>query len=151
MSELSAFDVGQTVELGDGQVGVVQFVGNTHFAPGDWIGVVFDEPIGKNDGSVQGQRYFDCAAGHGMFIRPAVATPVDRPDLKPAAHPTSMANGKPSKTRQSTVGAGVLKKSGTDALTSKRQSLNASSPTPTSRVSRLTVDAATIPCTMAID
>ncbi len=36
---------------------------------GLWIGMTLDKPLGKNDGSVQGVRYFACEALHGLFIR----------------------------------------------------------------------------------
>ncbi|VDM79818.1 unnamed protein product [Strongylus vulgaris] len=37
--------------------GVVSFNGETKFRQGVWIGVTYDEPVGKNDGSVAGERY----------------------------------------------------------------------------------------------
>lgn len=51
--------------------GYVQFLGETQFAPGQWAGIVLDEPIGKNDGSVAGVRYFQCEALRGIFTRPS--------------------------------------------------------------------------------
>ncbi|WFD20826.1 hypothetical protein MCAP1_003080 [Malassezia caprae] len=51
--------------------GTIRFAGPTQFAPGVWIGVELDEPVGKNDGSVQGVRYFATRMRHGTFIRPA--------------------------------------------------------------------------------
>ncbi|PIA17401.1 hypothetical protein COEREDRAFT_7367 [Coemansia reversa NRRL 1564] len=60
--------IGQTVEV-QGSHGVVRFSGTTDFASGRWFGIELEGPQGKNDGSVQGKRYFECAANHGVFVR----------------------------------------------------------------------------------
>ena len=36
---------------------------------GKWIGVALDEAKGKNNGTVQGKRYFTCEESHGIFVR----------------------------------------------------------------------------------
>ncbi|XP_068194205.1 dynactin subunit 1 isoform X2 [Antennarius striatus] len=62
--------VGSLVEvIGKGQRGTVAYIGNTLFASGKWVGVILDEAKGKNDGTVQGKRYFTCEENHGIFVR----------------------------------------------------------------------------------
>ena len=61
--------IGDAVVVG-GKRGVIRFLGSTKFAPGDWAGVELLEAQGKNDGTVQGVRYFSCAANHGLFAKP---------------------------------------------------------------------------------
>ncbi|KAG9259828.1 dynactin subunit 1-like [Astyanax mexicanus] len=62
--------VGSLVEvIGKGQRGTVAYVGATLFASGKWVGVILDEPKGKNDGTVQGKAYFTCKENHGIFVR----------------------------------------------------------------------------------
>lgn len=64
------FAVGDRCVVGDKRwAGVVRFVGTTHFAEGTWIGVELDLKLGKNDGSVQGTRYFFCEPRRGIFVR----------------------------------------------------------------------------------
>ncbi|XP_051528217.1 CAP-Gly domain-containing linker protein 1 isoform X3 [Myxocyprinus asiaticus] len=65
------FNIGDRVWVNGNKPGVIQFLGETQFAPGQWAGVVLDEPIGKNDGSVSGVRYFQCDALKGIFTRPS--------------------------------------------------------------------------------
>ncbi|XP_032372976.1 CAP-Gly domain-containing linker protein 1, partial [Etheostoma spectabile] len=66
-----SFQIGERVWVNGNKPGHIQFLGEAQFAPGQWAGIVLDEPIGKNDGSVAGVRYFQCEALRGIFTRPS--------------------------------------------------------------------------------
>ncbi|XP_059192358.1 CAP-Gly domain-containing linker protein 1 isoform X4 [Centropristis striata] len=66
-----SFEIGERVWVNGNKPGYIQFLGEAQFAPGQWAGIVLDEPIGKNDGSVAGVRYFQCEALRGIFTRPS--------------------------------------------------------------------------------
>ncbi|XP_044171153.1 CAP-Gly domain-containing linker protein 1-like [Acropora millepora] len=77
-SLIDLFKIGDRVLVGNVNPGVIAFVGETRFAKGDWAGVVLDEPAGKNDGSVHGERYFECQPGHGIFTKVDKLTKINR-------------------------------------------------------------------------
>ncbi len=67
---IPSFKIGDRVLVGGVQEGTLLFKGVTKFAPGFWTGVALDKPEGKNDGSIEGEVYFTCAADHGLFVPP---------------------------------------------------------------------------------
>jgi CAP-Gly domain len=128
MTEVSP---GTRVQYSDGRQGVVRFIGTTHFSTGQWIGIELDDDTGKNDGSVQGQRYFDCSPGRGIFVRPdTVAKTLERaPSFASGMMVDKPVEGAAPKTRQSIISAETAR---------RRQSLmgsGASRSTPSSRQS----------------
>lgn len=89
--------------------GYVQFIGGTQFAPGQWAGIVLDEPIGKNDGSVAGVRYFQCEDGRGIFTRPSKLSKTALPEKDmngTQASPAAAAAGAASEPAPAATSAG---------------------------------------------
>ena len=115
-------ELGQTVLSKDGRQGVIRYIGNAAFATGAWLGLELSDDKGKNDGSVNGERYFECEPGFGIFIRPESITEIiDRPPVatngKPISkaisrattikpRPSSGLGGDTARKRQSVVGTG---------------------------------------------
>uniref|UniRef100_A0A8C1XGD4 CAP-GLY domain containing linker protein 1a n=1 Tax=Cyprinus carpio TaxID=7962 RepID=A0A8C1XGD4_CYPCA len=104
-SSAEAQDAGEQFKIGDrvwvngNKPGVIQFLGETQFAPGQWAGIVLDEPIGKNDGSVSGVRYFQCEPLKGIFTRPSKLSSTEgEPDGTATAPPSRAASPTPSTT-----------------------------------------------------
>ncbi|XP_072932931.1 tubulin-folding cofactor B-like [Epargyreus clarus] len=58
----------------------VRYNGPLDGARGLWIGVQYDEPRGKNDGEVNGKRYFTCPPKYGGFVKPVYITVGDFPE-----------------------------------------------------------------------
>ncbi|KAI1135893.1 CAP Gly-rich domain-containing protein [Hypoxylon sp. FL0543] len=70
-------EVGKRCRVGgdDARRGEIKYVGEVKEIPGSigaWVGVQLDEPVGKNDGSIGGTRYWgsESALKHGVFVRP---------------------------------------------------------------------------------
>lgn len=68
-TDTDKFIIGQHVWVGGHRPGQIAFIGETHFAPGDWAGIVLDDASGKNDGCVSGKRYFQCEPKRGIFSK----------------------------------------------------------------------------------
>ncbi|KAL2157816.1 hypothetical protein VTH06DRAFT_5085 [Thermothelomyces fergusii] len=129
---LSELTIGRKVQLPDQRTGTIRFTGQIEFAPGLWVGVELDEATGKNDGSINGVRYFDCEMGYGMFYRPSAlkllaqpAAPFMPQPAKKTARPSSMVSSGSS--RGST---------NADSGSTKQMGLNAPSPASGQKASR---------------
>ncbi|KAK4056088.1 hypothetical protein OIO90_002819 [Microbotryomycetes sp. JL221] len=109
--------LGLRVQVAAGQ-GHVRFVGQTSFAAGKWVGVELDEAVGKNDGSVNGKRYFTTNEQQGVFVRPSQVRVLDRETL------SVRSLARPPSTTQARIGSslGVQRPSSTNAAATGRAS-----------------------------
>ena len=54
----------------------MRWSGLPHFSDGHWLGIELDEPLGLNNGLVQGRQYFTCEAQCGIFLRWTAVEPL---------------------------------------------------------------------------
>lgn len=71
-----SLNIGQRALVANKVQGIIRYIGYTGFASGVWVGIELDEARGKNDGSVNEQRYFTCPANHGVFAPPSKVIPL---------------------------------------------------------------------------
>ena len=62
------------------RLGTVMYKGELEGKKGLFVGVKFDEPLGVNDGSVNGKKYFDCGPKYGSFVLPSAVEIGDFPE-----------------------------------------------------------------------
>lgn len=132
----SKYEMGQRVEVsGKGIQGVIAYIGVTKFAQGQWIGLVLDGPKGKNNGSVQGEVYFQCEVNHGMFVRlnqvmrlDEKGNPIESPPRDESGKESGIAKlrNRPSTSKVSLVSSRQSLASSRQSLTGSRQSLSGS-------------------------
>lgn len=125
MSERS-LKVGARVDItGKDLQGTVAYIGMTSFAVGKWVGVVLDEPKGKNNGTIKGQTYFDCGENCGMFVRPTQLRVIGgSPDSKKSSEDIADSTSSGSSARTPMAQPTKARLSGSrHSLSSSRQSL----------------------------
>mmetsp|Transcript_25759 Transcript_25759/g.77622 ORF Transcript_25759/g.77622 Transcript_25759/m.77622 type:complete len:510 (-) Transcript_25759:15-1544(-) len=70
----SAFGIGSRV-FAKGSLATLRYIGSIAVAEGTFLGVEFaSNGLGKNDGSLQGNRYFKTSPGRGLFLKPDQVT-----------------------------------------------------------------------------
>jgi dynactin 1 len=141
--------IGALVELKEHPKAEVRYVGDIHIRPGTWIGAELPTPTGKNDGSIKGERYFECPPQHGVFVpetgvvrvlaqpapKPAPKAATPKPTAKPrpsSVGTSSAATAKPS-ARLSTIGLSKNLKRTSIQPTPPPARSNAQSPAQTTR------------------
>lgn len=77
--------IGRRVSVeGYDTLGTLLFVGNHHVSGTSRCGVALDDPVGKNDGSIKGHRYFECAPKCGILCSPKKVTLLEEGAAPPA-------------------------------------------------------------------
>ncbi|CAK7894848.1 tubulin-specific chaperone B [[Candida] anglica] len=87
-SNISVGDRCRTINIQGERRGAVKFIGKVpELDQGEqtWVGIEFDEPVGKNNGTIDGIRIFECRENHGSFVKPKQCEVGDFPELDPFA------------------------------------------------------------------
>ncbi|ORZ00877.1 hypothetical protein BCR43DRAFT_521826 [Syncephalastrum racemosum] len=120
-------------------IGTLEFLGEVHFKPGEWAGIRLDlEGAGKNDGSIQGTRYFSCPPHTGLFVLASKVSPVPDGMMDDDHHGKKKDGAQaPVKQRQhpsittATNTTGIIRKIGTTTKSTRTPSSTKPSRTPT--------------------
>ena len=66
----TAIQLGYRVLINNKGEGIVKFIGQTHFSHGLLIyGIELEDPLGLNNGTKDGKKYFECQNNHGIFCK----------------------------------------------------------------------------------
>ncbi len=81
--EAKKIHVGNRCIVGDGtRRGEVKYVGKCkELGHGFFIGIALDEPMGDNNGSIKGKKYFEAQDNYGIMVRPNYVKVGDYPPI----------------------------------------------------------------------
>ncbi len=64
--------VGKEITLNDKSQGIIRYIGKVQGRTGPkkgiWYGIELKTPTGKNNGTVNGHKYFECKKKYGIFL-----------------------------------------------------------------------------------
>jgi tubulin-folding cofactor B len=75
--------VGARCQVNSLKRGTVRYVGPVPEIKGShrvWVGVEYDEPVGRHDGAINGSRYFSARTNTGAFVKPEAVEIGDFPE-----------------------------------------------------------------------
>ncbi|KAL1920258.1 uncharacterized protein VTP21DRAFT_1404 [Calcarisporiella thermophila] len=121
-----------------GLVGILRFIGEIEIKPGVWAGLELEGGGGKNSGSVNGVKYFDCAPNSGIFVLANKLTKIEEPRVAQTKTPTppSVPTTAPS-TQLSNSAAPSTRKTPTTNRRVARPAVPDKSPVPATPVSKV--------------
>ncbi|KRT81438.1 hypothetical protein AMK59_5748 [Oryctes borbonicus] len=124
---MTDYKIGQRVEVTSKDVqGVIAFYGPTQFATGRWLGIILDEPKGKNNGSIRDHVYFQCEDNYGMFVRPGQVALLDENGKRIEPNEGSKLRSRQSISRMSLTSSRQSLVGSRTSLMGSRQSLSGS-------------------------
>ncbi|ETO08339.1 hypothetical protein RFI_29050, partial [Reticulomyxa filosa] len=92
-------EVNDIVTISQDRIGVVRYIGEAHFFWGTVVGLELQKNSkGKNNGHIDGIKYFECKPSKGLFIKPMAIAKAEKPkQKKPAKTPNNSNNNKTTK------------------------------------------------------
>ncbi|CAG9313133.1 NIP100 [Blepharisma stoltei] len=62
--------------------GELRYYGQLKGTTGNWYGINLDNPLGKNNGTLNGVKYFEANLNHGIFVRINQVKPIEEEEKK---------------------------------------------------------------------